>query len=63
MSIVKCEVFDYVEIYVYAIVWNVKALFFVTKAQIRYQTIFKCQTQTSWYDTRGTGEAWLWPGT
>ena len=34
MSIVKCKVLDYIEIYIYAKVWNVKALFFVPNAQI-----------------------------
>ena len=49
MSIVKCEVFDYVEMYVYAKVWNVKTLFFISNAQTRYQTIVKSQTQISWW--------------
>ena len=44
MSIVKCKVLDYIEIYVYAKVRNVKALFFVANAQIRHQTVVKCQT-------------------
>ena len=42
MSIGKCEVFDYVKVFVYAKVRNVKALFFVPNEQIRYQTIVKC---------------------
>ena len=49
MSIAKRKLLDYIEIYVYTEMWNVKTLFFVPNAQIRYQNIVKCQDLASWW--------------
>ena len=53
MSIVKCKVLDYIEIYIYAKVWNVKALFFVPNAQISIRLLSNVKLKFPDDDTRG----------